>query len=208
LRRPRAAIRELEMANPLVREQTTAEFFRELVESAMARQHVKAADLTEFYLVNLLCQHVRIDGIDRRGEHAQPLALRLARAIESAGSEQRARLRSIGDFSVFMAGFFSDSFKRAAVDIDYYKSMGEYAYGSLSRSDDDRFAEVFGELSRKFVGFVDVLADISEHTTLAKATDVLRLYERWLRTGSERDGQRLIERGILPNQSIGKRFVQ
>ena len=54
------------MANPLVREQTTAEFFRELVESAMARQHVKAADLTEFYLVNLLCQYVRIDGTDRR----------------------------------------------------------------------------------------------------------------------------------------------
>jgi hypothetical protein len=196
------------MGNPLVREQTTAEFFRELVESAMARRQVKAADLTEFYLVNLLCQYVRIDATDRRAEHTQPLALRLARAIESAGSEQRARLRSIGDFSLFMSGFFSDSFKRTAVDIDYYKSMGEYAYGSLSRADDDAFAEVFGELSRKFVGFVDVLADISEHTTLAGATDVLRLYERWLRTGSERDGQRLIERGILPNQSIGKRFVQ
>ena len=196
------------MANPLVREQTTAEFFRELVESAMARQHVKAADLTEFYLVNLLCQYVRIEGTDRRAEHTQPLALRLARAIESAGSEQRARLRGIGDFSLFMSGFFSDSFTRAAVDIDYYKSMGEYAYGSLSRSDDDAFADVFGELSRKFVGFMDVLADISEHTTLARATDVLRLYESWLRTGSERDGQRLIERGILPNQSIGKRFVQ
>jgi hypothetical protein len=196
------------MANPLVREQTTTEFFRELVESAMARQHVRAADLTEFYLVNLLCQYVRIDATDRRAEHTQPLALRLARAIESAGSEQRARLRGIGDFSLFMSGFFSDSFKRAAVDVDYYKTMGEYAYGSLSRADDDAFADVFGELSRKFVGFVDVLADISEQTTLARATDVLRLYERWLRTGSERDGQRLIERGILPNQSIGKRFVQ
>ncbi len=107
-----------------------------------------------------------------------------------------------------MSGFFSDSLKRTAVDIDYYKSMGEYAYGSLSRSDEDAFATVFGELSRKFVGFVDVFADISERTTLASATDVLRLYERWLRTGSERDGQKLVERGILPNQSIGKRFLQ
>jgi hypothetical protein len=199
------------MAKSLVHEQTAAEFFKELVESAMTRQHVKAADLTEFYLVNLLCQYVRLDGPDggaRRGEATQPLALRLARAIESGGWEQRARLRSIGDFSLFMAGFFSESFKRAAVDVDYYKSMGEYAYGSLSRSDEDAFAEVFGELSRKFVGFVDVLSDISERTTLASATDVLRLYERWLRTGSERDGQRLVEKGILPNQSIGKRFIQ
>jgi len=107
-----------------------------------------------------------------------------------------------------MSGFFSESFNRAAVDIDYYKSMGEYAYGSLANADDDAFAEVFRELSSKFVGFVDVLADISERTTLASATDVLRLYERWLRTGSERDGQRLIERGIMPNLSIGKRFLQ
>jgi hypothetical protein len=58
------------------------------------------------------------------------------------------------------------------------------------------------------VGFTDVLADISDRTALASHTDVLRLYEKWLRTGSERDGQRLVERGILPNNSIGKRFLQ
>jgi hypothetical protein len=196
------------MDHPLVREQTAVEFFKELVESAMARQHVHAADLTEYYLVNLLCQYVRLDAPLDHAEHSQPLALRLARAFESGGSQQRARLRSIGDFSLFMSGFFSDSFTRGAVDVDYYKSMGEYAYGSLSRYDEDAFAEVFGELSRKFVGFMDVLADISERTTVASTTDVLRLYEKWLRTGSERDGQRLLERGILPNLSIGKRFLQ
>ena len=100
----------------------------------------------------------------------------------------------------------SDSFRRKAVDIDYYKSMGEYAYGSLSRSERDAFAEVFGELARKFVGFMDVLAHVSDRTTAG--TDVLRLYEKWLRTGSARDGQRLIDRGLLPNQSIGPRFLQ
>ncbi|HEY7499527.1 MAG TPA: hypothetical protein VH740_13500 [Vicinamibacterales bacterium] len=196
------------MDHQLVREQTPIEFFKELVESAMARQHVHAADLTEYYLVNLLCQYVRLDSPCDHGEHSQPLALRLARALETGGSQHRARLRSIGDFSLFMSGFFPDSFTRGAVDVDYYKSMGEYAYGSLSRYDEDTFAETFGELSRKFVGFMDVLADISERTTLASTTDVLRLYEKWLRTGSERDGQRLLERGILPNHSIGKRFVQ
>jgi hypothetical protein len=107
-----------------------------------------------------------------------------------------------------MSGFFPDSFRRRVVDVDYYVSMGEYAYGSLSRRDEDAFSEVFGELSRKFVGFTDVLADISERTALATPTDVLRLYEKWLRTGSDRDGQRLIERGILPNSSIGKKFIQ
>lgn len=202
------------MSDALVREQSPIEFFKELVESALARQHVHAADLTEYYLVNLLCRYVRLD----RGAPAaaapydddQPLALRLARAFETAGVEQRLRLRSIGDFSLFTSGFFSDSFARRSIDVDYFKSMGEFAYGSLGRADDEAFADVFRELARKFVGFTDVLADISERTALAPRTtgDILRLYEKWLRTGSARDGRRLVERGIVPNQSIGRRFVQ
>lgn len=195
------------MDRTLLREQSPAEYFRELVESALHRQHVQATDLTEYYLVNLLCRYVRLDGSEA-GESAQPLAIRLVRALESGGSEQRERLRRLADFSLFMSGFFSDSFARRVVDVDYYKSMGEYAYASLSRREDDDFADVFAELARKFVGFMDVLADVSERTTLKSSHDVLRLYEKWLRTGSPRDGQRLVERGILPNQSIGKRFIQ
>jgi hypothetical protein len=196
------------MDHPLVREQTPVEYFKEMVEASLARQRMKAADLTEYYLVNLLCRFVRLDAQLDRGEHDQPLALRLARAIEAGGSEQRARLRSVGDFSLFISGFFPDSLNLRSVDVDYYKSMGEYAYGSLSHDDDDAFAEVFGELARKFVGFADVLADISERTSLASTSDLLRLYEKWLRTGSARDGQRLVERGLLPNPSIGRRFIQ
>ena len=188
-----------------LREQTTVEYFKEQVESAMARQHLQADHLTEYYLVNLLCRYVRPDYADR--EHGEPLAVRLARALQTGGSEQRARLRSLGDFSLFTAGFFSDSFNRRHVDVDYYVSMGEYAYGSLSRAE-DALREVFAELARKFVGFSDVLADISERHALTSDNDLLRLYEKWLRTGSDRDGQRLIERGIVPNASVGKRFLQ
>ena len=195
------------MERPLVREQSPAEYFKELVEAALTRQHLHAGDLTEYYLVNLLCQYVRPEA--RSGvADTQPLALRLAHALESGGTEQRARLRSLADFSLFMSGYFADSFTRKAIDVDYYKSMGEYAYGSLSRREDDEFADVFAELAGKFVGFMDVLAEVSERSGLASSTDVLRLYEKWLRTGSPRHSQRLIERGLLPNASIGKRFIQ
>ena len=196
------------MERPLLREQTPVEYFKELVESALARQHLQAGDLTEYYLVNLLCQYIRLDARNGVSDHAEPLALRLGRALESGGLEQRSRLRSLGDFSLFMSGFFADSFRGRSIDVDYYKSMGEYAYGSLSRSDDDAFAEVFAELAGKFVGYMDVLSDISERTALTSSADVLRLYEKWLRTGSARDVRRLIERGVLPNESIGKRFLQ
>jgi len=195
------------MDRPLLREQAPAEYFKELVDSALVRQRMQSGDLTAYYLVNLLCQFVRPDArtSDLDGE---PLAIRLTRALQTGGSEQRARLRSLGDFSLFMSGFFSDSLRRRTIDVDYYVSMGEYAYGSLSRRDEDAFAEVFGELASKFVGYMDVLADISERTAITSSADLLRLYEKWLRTGSSRDGKKLIDRGIVPNVSIGKRFVQ
>ena len=194
--------------HPLVQNQTPVSYFKELVEESLQRQRVSAGDETEFYLVNLLCQYVRVDRLPHQVDEQQPLGVRFAKALDSGGFEQRVRLRSVGDFSLFMSGFFSDSFTRRSIDIDYYRSLGECAYASLSRSEEEAFAEVFGELSRKFVGFMDVLADVSDRTTLPSATDALRIYEKWLRTGSERDGQRLVERGILPNQSIGRRFVQ
>ncbi|MEO7271842.1 MAG: hypothetical protein ABIX28_20340 [Vicinamibacterales bacterium] len=199
------------MARPILCEQSTTEYFRELVGEAMSARQMRATDLTEYYLVNLLCQYVRPEARSDHQDAAQPLAFRLGRALETGGFEQRARLRSLGDFSLFMSGFFPDSFRRRVIDVDYYKSMGEYAYGSLGQSDHDTFADVFRELAVKFVGFMDVLALVSERTQTAAPAgggDTLRLYEKWLRTGSVRDGQRLVERGVVPNHSIGSRFVQ
>lgn len=187
----------------IVREGTAAEYFKELVDASLAHQRVRAGDLTAYYLVNLLCQYVRLEAA---GESDVPLAFRLAKALETGGVEQRARLRSLGDFSLFVTGFFSDSLNRRTVDVDYYVSMGEYAYGSLSQRDQDAFSEVFADLATRFVGFADVLAEVSERSALRTSTDTLRLYEKWLRTGSTRDGQKLIERGILPNASIKPRL--
>jgi hypothetical protein len=198
------------MTDQLLPEQTPTEYFKDLIESALARQHLRANQLTSYYLVDLLCRFVRPDQrFPFLDDGDEPLALRLARALETGGLEKRARLRNLGDFSLFMSGFFSDSLQRRAVDIDYYVSMGEYAYSSLGRRDEDALGEVFLELARKFVPFTDVLAEVSERTGHGrKTTDVLRLYEKWLRTGSRRDGQRLAERGIAPNLAIGKKFIQ
>jgi hypothetical protein len=197
------------MDDPLLRGQTPAEYFKDLVETALSRQHLRTTELTEYYLVDLLCRFMRPDRrIPFYDDISEPLALRLRRALESGGLEQRARLRNLGDFSLFTSGFFSDSLNRRAVDVDYYVSMGEYAYGSLGRRDTDAFGEVFTELARKFVAYMDVLADISERTGATGSTDVLRLYERWLRTGSSRDGQRLVDRGVVPNASLATKFLQ
>lgn len=196
------------MERPLLDPQSPAGYFRDRLESALVRQHVSAAPLTTGYLVNLLCQFMRVDACDGFGRDAEPLAFRLARAVDSGGAVQRLQLQSLGDFSLFVSGFFSDSFPRRTVDLDYYVSMGAYAYGSLSRTERKQDTEIFGELARKFVGFMDVLSDVSEQTGAPRGGEVLRLYEKWLKTGSLRDGRRLLERGILPNRSPGRDRIQ
>jgi hypothetical protein len=53
-----------------------------------------------------------------------------------------------------------------------------------------------------------VLADVSERTGVTSSADLLRLYEKWVRTGSSRDSKKLVDLGIVPNLSICKRFLQ
>lgn len=194
------------MANAVVRAESPSEYFRELVESALQHQHLAAGELTSFYLVNLLTGFVHLDRATPEDE--EPLGIRFAKALQEAGIRQRDGLRQVGDRSLFISGFFADSLNRCPVDIDYYIQLGESAYGSLARHGDSTFADVFDELAGKFPAFVDVLCEVSERTALTSNTDVLRLYEKWLRTKSRRSGDLLVARGIVPNASVGTRFLQ
>jgi hypothetical protein len=132
----------------------------------------------------------------------------LVEALQGDAVEQRHGLRQVGDLSLFVSGFFSDSLRRSLVDVDYYVSLGGYAYGSLGRDAGDPLAEAFEELSEKFASFVDVLSEVSERSALTSTSDVMRLYERWVRTGSRLAGELLIERGLLPNPVARRARVQ
>jgi hypothetical protein len=195
------------MAQQLVRNETPAEYFRELVEAALLRQRLQAGELTAFYVVNLLTTFIHLDQQVRASLEDEPLALQLSRALKAGGSSRRHALRVLGDVSLFVAGFFPDSLNRRLVDVDYYATLGGYAYESLSRFERDTFAPVFAELASSFLNFVDVLSEVSERCAVSTNTDLLRIYEKWLRTGSRRDGQLLVERGIVPHASSGSRFL-
>jgi hypothetical protein len=194
------------MAEALVHRESPVEFFRDLVESALQHQHLAAREGTSFYLVNLLAGFVHVDRTASTAD--EPLGVRFVKALQEAGARQRDELRRVGDHSLFISGFFADSLSRSLVDVDYYIQLGEHAYGSLARQADVTFGDVFDELAGKFPAFVDVLGEVSERTAMASNADLLRLYEKWLRTRSRRSGDLLASRGIVPNASIGTRFVQ
>jgi len=194
------------MAERLVHDETPMEYFKRLVEGALAHQRVQSSEHTTFYVVNLLAAFV-CPPRETADALSEPLAVRLARAMQTAGIEQREGLRLVGDVSLFLSGFFADSFTRKVVDVDYYISLGGYAYGRLSQRDTKGRARVFSELAEKFTSFVDVLSEVSEHSSTTSSSDVLRLYEKWLRTRSPRNGELLVERGIVPNASLSTRFL-
>ena len=179
---------------------SVAEFFHEVLTAAIKNQGVDASEPTEYYLVNLLSTFTKAPLDD------QPLALKLATAAYASPDERVHHLKEVGDTSLYISGFFSDSLQRKLVDVDYYIQIGGAAYGQLASyfrgyRHSEVFGEVYDELGTKFPRFVDVLNEISEQTAMTSNLGLVQLYERWLKTGSEWMARKLRERGVLPRKT-------
>lgn len=186
----------------LLRPESSAEYFKELVERAIARQRVTSSELSSFYLVQLLDNFVFLDQkyAEMEVPRETPLAELLCGALTSQGNRRFSLLKFTGDLALFVSGFFSDSIARQRVDLDYYVRLGGYAYGGAARVGPLEVAEVFVELAHKFPRFVDVLNEVSEESAIAENAGILRLYERWRETGSRRSEALLRREGILLGQ--------
>lgn len=187
------------MAEPLVRDETPVEFFREQLEKAMDHQRVSTSTFTEYYLVNLLARAVKRGlGCTAPDVDATPLALLYVDAVRASRAERARLLQSLGDQALFLSGFFADSLPRRLVALDYCRSLGGFAYARLSREAGRTTSPLFEELAARFVEFSDLLQEVSEATRLNNVQSVVRLYERWLQTGSKRAAQLLQAQGIAP----------
>jgi len=191
------------------------EFFMESVDAAMATNKFRATSETSHYVVNLLTLFSRAEAFHDPADHSagrRPLALMLADAMDAPTSAERQyALQRLGDISLFVAGFFASDLQHAVVDVDYYISMGGGAYSSLSSEARETirgraFATVFAELGDNFDRFVDVLNDVRDQAGSASDADVVRLYDLWLKTGSQRAARLLKRQGIhaLPVGQVGK----
>jgi hypothetical protein len=189
------------------------EFFRDALHDALTHQHVAVEGETEHYVVNLLTLFSNPDALyerDPQESHARsglkPLAIMLGEALEAPTHEARCRgLQRLGDVSLFIAGFFSAGFARKLVDVDYHIAMGGRAYGTLAESCPPSrgrtLRQVFAELASKFVPVVDALNEISESSYQHSDRDRLRLYELWVKTGSERSRRLLRKLGLEPAEA-------
>jgi hypothetical protein len=200
-----SARRVLEVAN-------LREFFRDTLQSVLRRQHLSVEDQTEHYVVNLLTLFARSEALYEctpDGLRLKPLVAMLCDALAApAGTSERHRtLQRLGDVSLFIAGCFAGSFARKLIDVDYHIAMGGRAYGTLAHATaygrGRALAAVFAELSAKFQRLVDALNEVSEGAGARSDSDILRLYEIWLKTGSERCYARLRRLGVDPTAAAG-----
>jgi hypothetical protein len=203
-------------------ERSVGGFFHEVVEEAVRERQVDATEQATSYLVSLLTEFTHPDPV-RENTFDKPLAFLLDEAFRTSGAERFQRLRALGDGVLYLSGFFGDHIETRGVDAGYVASVGVTAYrgaatmlgrpeadrkprkaqtgaGDASESSDEN---VFAELSLKFDRFVEVLAVIAEITLAQQARGergVLKLYERWLRSGSTTLAKELGARGIVPSR--------
>ena len=182
------------------------EFFHEVVTDALSVVDLDASESASWYLVGMLGEfaHARLTD--------EPLGMKLAQASCDPGNpgERVRTLKTVGDTSLYVAGFFAESLNRSLVQVDYYVGIGQNAYAQLSRSLDSRtgatrtIADVYAELADQFPGFVDVLAQVRKQIRLSEldaSTDVSKLFELWMRSRDEWVEKKLRALGVLVDPS-------
>jgi hypothetical protein len=180
-----------------------ADYFVECVDEAVAAQGIEIDDHVRAYLVNLLTSFAQRKALiteDLDDLLSEPIAIQVLKAMQATPSKRFQLLRQVGDFSLYIVGFFSESFDRSIVDSSYYCDMGAGAYkhaadtlrhGGL----DNPFRQLYGRLAVRFREIADLLNGVSERC-FHQDSDILRLYDRFLTTGSRRVAARLAQLGV------------
>lgn len=194
----------LMVCTEIVAEENLFDFFHTRVETATRHRRAQVSQDTVYYLSQLLAEQGKSE--EEPGEPRTLVEMR-ERAANSSFAESVTWWKKIGDSSLVSLGLFRENLRRRAVSSDYYAEMGRGAYGTLSRilrSPGADFSDVFGELSVKFNECTEVIAEVRDEARENHETDIVRLYDEWLATGSPRAAERLRVLGVVPVRFDGQ----
>ncbi len=191
----------------VVKTESLKDFFSNQIDESLKECSIDVLRETREYLVDLLDEFTRAKRAFLMEEEnpEEPLSIRYLKALHKSTGEKVREYRMIGDFCLFVSGFFSDFIQKKIVDLDFYISIGSSAYSSvestlknLAAIEEDNFTRMFRELSEKFPNLVEVYMDVSERLMARSARDLLRIYEKYLVLRSKRYEKILREAGIEP----------
>ena len=201
------------MSAPLDLSADVSAFFAGLVGDAIEKQHLDATGATRAYVSSLLADYAK-PGALTRDALERPVTLLLAEAKESVGRERFERLRALGDGTLYVCGFFGEHLETRGVALRYVISVGAEAYDSAasmlrapSAGEASSAPDVFGELAARFEAFVELIESIAARLGAQSVGTtpggIVRLYERWLRTGSSEIASKLSAHGLMPVKGGG-----
>lgn len=174
------------------------DYFHQHVENARGDAGVTLTDDTALYISQLLVDRARTD-TPRPSETT--LAELHGRAAHATPSEKARTYRELGDRALYAVGYFEESLDRQIVSRHYYIGMGRAAYLQVDhvfkRWYADAFGAVFQELADQFVGCMRILAAVRGAQAETDPVELMQMYERWERTGSETLAVRLRAAGML-----------
>ncbi len=186
---------------------SSKEYFGQVLDDAFYARKIKTEHHVKGYLIELMEYYLNTqnlfekDQVDETTGKRKPNTLaELYLTAANADSHQKIELlKKLGDKSLYISGFFGDSLQRKIVDIDYYVTMGGSAYETLSKTVDrkDPLRDVFSTISKQFMEFVEALTYISQNSMVSNNQSLLRLYDRYLQTGSTLAKEKLLEMGIV-----------
>jgi hypothetical protein len=196
---------------------SVSDFFEEIVSEAMKSRGLTASVAATSYVVALLSDLAKPGSpVERTLE--RPLTLLLDEALHTPELGNRFdKLRTLGDGVLYSSGFFADHFEARGVDTKYVIGIGQTAYetaGSLIRrnsmppgvKEEQPMPDIFHELAIGFAAFVEVIADVANATIakgVATSRGLLKLYERWLKTRSDRLAEALSSHGFIAPRGGG-----
>jgi hypothetical protein len=179
------------------------QYFKNIVDMAFEERRIKTYPHVRSYMVDLLKYYLFVENLydeqDSSGKKTRKTMAELLLIAGQSGSRERfEKLKRLGDSSLYISGFFSDSFQRKIIDVDYYVDMGKMAFESLSNDVvEDTFSSLYKEIATQFLSLVDVLSLISQKAKIADEENILRMMDVYSKTGSSLIEENLLEKGIF-----------
>jgi hypothetical protein len=186
---------------------SSREHFEELIDEGFRHLSIKPSYSVRTYLVDLLSAFQDTKKLfppewTESGEKVQhTLAEMWLKALSSPSPVRIDLLQNLGDRALYVSGVFSESLTRSLVDVDYYCEMGTSAFRVLAEEvKEETKVHTYKKVSEYFLECSDVLYFVAGKVGLRSEANLMRVYERYLRTGSPLAKEALVQSGLWSTQ--------
>lgn len=177
--------------------------FNELLKEACNKLDFKIAASSQSYILQLLKFYIDSRNLyrpildDSTEKTPDTFAELYLTALTLESPKNREYMKILADRALYLSGFFGESLQKKSVDIDYYMGIGASAYQNLAAwTKEETTAIVYSQFSNQFSRYVHLLNYISDKSAIQSEQNILKLYERYIQTGSEAVREKLNSLGV------------